>query len=115
VGYGDQYPVTSSGRAVGAVLLTTGVALFSVLTGYLANALRERRKARVLDASDDSTDPSARVMRIQHALEQHEAAIRDLRHELDDVLRDMRTTSGRSGLAPEPSPPTPQEGGPGRA
>lgn len=38
VGYGDLYPVTNSGRTVGIFLLTAGVGLFGVLTGYLANA-----------------------------------------------------------------------------
>src|SRR5436190_14819836 len=38
VGYGDRYPVTGWGRIVGTVVLMTGVGLFGVLTGYLANA-----------------------------------------------------------------------------
>jgi voltage-gated potassium channel Kch len=38
VGYGDRYPVTNAGRLVGVVLMTLGVGLFGVLTGYLANA-----------------------------------------------------------------------------
>jgi voltage-gated potassium channel len=37
VGYGDYYPVTSDGRLVGIVLMTGGVALIGVLTGYLAS------------------------------------------------------------------------------
>ena len=38
VGYGDQYPVTQSGRVIGTFLLFAGIALFSVLTGFIANA-----------------------------------------------------------------------------
>lgn len=37
VGYGDMYPVTNAGRMVGGVVLTVGVGLFGVVTGYLAN------------------------------------------------------------------------------
>ncbi|MCB0258027.1 MAG: two pore domain potassium channel family protein, partial [Anaerolineae bacterium] len=37
VGYGDFYPVTNEGRVLGVLLLTAGVALFSVLTGFVAN------------------------------------------------------------------------------
>ena len=37
VGYGDRYPVTNEGRLIGIALLTIGVGLFGVLTGFLAN------------------------------------------------------------------------------
>ena len=38
VGYGDKYPVTNAGRAVGMLVMAAGVGLFGVLTGFLANA-----------------------------------------------------------------------------
>lgn len=38
VGYGDQYPVTNVGRLWGVLVVTAGVGLFGVLTGFLANA-----------------------------------------------------------------------------
>jgi voltage-gated potassium channel len=37
VGYGDHYPVTNLGRNIGVAVLTIGVGLFGVLTGYMAN------------------------------------------------------------------------------
>jgi voltage-gated potassium channel len=38
VGYGDRFPVTNNGRLIGVGMLTIGVGLFGVLTGFLANA-----------------------------------------------------------------------------
>jgi ion channel len=37
VGYGDQFPVTDGGRIMAFFVLATGVGLFGVLSGYLAN------------------------------------------------------------------------------
>jgi voltage-gated potassium channel Kch len=37
VGYGDEVPVTVRGRIIGAIVIILGVALFSVLIGYLSN------------------------------------------------------------------------------
>lgn len=41
VGYGDRFPVTTEGRLLGGLLMTTGVALFSVFTAYVATWFME--------------------------------------------------------------------------
>ncbi len=51
VGYGDTYPVTTSGRVVGALLMITGVALLGVVTATLASWLVER-----VTGADDAED-----------------------------------------------------------
>jgi voltage-gated potassium channel len=44
VGYGDKYPVTTEGRLIAALLMTTGVGLFGTFTGFLASWFVEDRK-----------------------------------------------------------------------
>jgi voltage-gated potassium channel len=44
VGYGDRYPITPGGRMVGTIEIITGVAVFSTISGYLANAFVSSRK-----------------------------------------------------------------------
>lgn len=44
VGYGDEYPVTSTGRAVGTVIIVVGVGAFSVLTSFIASRFLARAK-----------------------------------------------------------------------
>ena len=44
VGYGDLYPVTTKGRLIALVLMTGGVGLFGVFTGYLASWFVEEPK-----------------------------------------------------------------------
>jgi voltage-gated potassium channel Kch len=55
VGYGDRFPVTNFGRLVGVAMLTIGVGLFGVLTGFLANAFLAPAKAES-DPNDQPTD-----------------------------------------------------------
>ncbi len=38
VGYGDFYPVTTTGRIIGTLIIVVGVGVFGTLTGFLANA-----------------------------------------------------------------------------
>ena len=38
VGYGDTFPVTNNGRLVAIIVIIVGVALFGVVTGFLATA-----------------------------------------------------------------------------
>lgn len=41
VGYGDQYPVSNTGRIIGTVIMTVGVGLFGTITAFLANVFIE--------------------------------------------------------------------------
>jgi voltage-gated potassium channel len=39
VGYGDRYPITTQGRLVGILVLTTGVAVFATFAGLISSKL----------------------------------------------------------------------------
>jgi voltage-gated potassium channel len=63
VGYGDRYPVTDWGRLVGILLLSTGVGIFAVITGFLANLFLAPRRAQ---SSDESKQQEALNDRLRH-------------------------------------------------
>ena len=66
VGYGDKFPVTTTGRIIAAVLMTVGVGLFGTFTAYVASWFiqvpppqpikRVYRKAENVSPEDELTD-----------------------------------------------------------
>lgn len=64
VGYGDRYPVSAAGRALGTFVIVVGVSIFGPLTGYLANLFISPRKEQVAP----NTPPT--VADARHWLEQ---------------------------------------------
>jgi voltage-gated potassium channel Kch len=69
VGYGDKYPVTNEGRLVGVALMTAGVGLFAVFTGFVANVfLAPRRSA---SQAAQQTETSERLLRPEKLTDDH--------------------------------------------
>ncbi len=85
VGYGDHFPVTFSGRPVGMLLLTAGVGLFGVLTGFLANAFLAPRKKKQAEYDPDSDDPKVKIAQIRELPAEHEKRSADLRSKLEEI------------------------------
>ena len=75
VGYGDRYPVTNPGRIVGIVLMTVGVGLFGVFTGFLANKFLSPKSSGQEDT--------------QHAV----AALQSEIKSLERLVGELRSTS----------------------
>ena len=61
VGYGDVYPISGWGRIVGLLVMMTGVGLFGVLTGYLANSFLAPPKQADQDKQDTAQPADAQA------------------------------------------------------
>jgi voltage-gated potassium channel len=84
VGYGDRYPTTNGGRLIGVALMASGVGVFSVFTGFIANSfLAPRKKKEEVTAKPD--DPKTRIIEIKHILEEQEKASSELRNRLEEI------------------------------
>jgi voltage-gated potassium channel Kch len=93
VGYGDKYPVTNSGRIVGVLLMTIGVGLFGVLTGYLANAFlkpksTEQNQQETVNTTPDNLQAGLQeIKRILLEQEHYTAELKQRLEEIDGLLR----------------------------
>jgi voltage-gated potassium channel len=67
VGYGDRFPVTPIGRAIGAGVMILGIGLFGLLAASLASLLVEKDIERELDPQMDRLEE--RLTRIESLLE----------------------------------------------
>ena len=77
VGYGDRFPVTGAGRAIGAGLMLGGIALLGVVTATLASWLVQK-----VAAEDDSNDRDMKLL-----LDELAGEVRALRVALDERPR----------------------------
>ncbi len=87
VGYGDQYPVSNTGRIVGIFVMTAGVGLFGTLSGFLANlflAPSTAEEAKEEAVAADSNDPKAKIAELKRLIEAQEKATADLKAKLDE-------------------------------
>ena len=83
VGYGDYVPVTLSGQVMAMILMTSGVGIFAVLTGFLATKLLTPH-----DESQDSEESLRDIVREEMAqLQEENAAIRNELAELGDLIK----------------------------
>ena len=89
VGYGDQFPVTDAGRIVGTVLLFAGVGLFSVLTGFIANAFLAPRPPRVKRIRSALTGMEGQIADLRDLLIEQEQRAADVRSRLDELERTL--------------------------
>ena len=98
VGYGDRYPVTGAGRVIGTILLFAGIALFSVLTGFIANGFLAPRSPdrRLIRAPKDSLEADVEELRWMLVEQEERAAA--IRRKLDDIERRARERARRLGV-----------------
>lgn len=81
VGYGDQYPVTTGGRILGALVILVGVGIFGTLTGYLANFFLAPRKSKPATEEPSIQD---QLQALKELNAQQQQAIRDLEIMLEE-------------------------------
>ena len=79
VGYGDRYPVSTAGRALGTFVIVVGVGIFGTLTGYLANLFISPRKERLTPNTPPTmAEARHRLEQVKELLNQQQAAVAEL-------------------------------------
>lgn len=95
VGYGDTYPVTTTGRLVAVTLMLAGITLLGVVTATLASWLVER----VADSNE------AEQVATRRQVEELTAQIRELRREIGAGLPDAATPDVMPAVVPVAAQP----------
>ncbi len=85
VGYGDEYPVTATGRVVATLLMIGGISLLGTITATIASWIVQRV------AEEDSTTEAATAA---HVAELHNE-ITALREQLGDFQRSLEESGSR--------------------
>ena len=79
VGYGDQYPISPSGRIVGVALMIMGVALLGTITAALASSFN---KARNAEAEENEMESLSNEIQIKSKLDQVLAELENLKKQV---------------------------------
>jgi len=77
VGYGDQYPVSDTGRIMGALIMTVGVGLFGTITAFLANAF--------IEPSDEPEVAAAGVSSVPGQMDEIKGMLLDYDQKFNDL------------------------------
>ena len=91
VGYGDHYPVTTSGRLVGIMIMTMGVALFGTLAGFIANKLLAPEEGAGPGRMEGTM--GAGLAAIQIALEEQNGQYKKMQEQLDRIEQQLKDQS----------------------
>jgi voltage-gated potassium channel len=103
VGYGDRFPVTNTGRIIGVVVLSIGVGLFGVLTGFLANLFLAPKQRTSQAPADDATDQPLELDELRRL-------IAELREATAGGAVAVVNAAGNEAAVPSPSPaPSPDD------
>lgn len=93
VGYGDFYPTTERGRIIGLLVIFSGVGLFAVLTGFLADWFRRPRQfgRRLRMKTNDKYEAVSEMRRLLDMEQQaHQQRISELQEQLDEIEAALR-------------------------
>ncbi|MCX6698454.1 MAG: ion transporter [Methanomicrobiales archaeon] len=115
VGYGDKYPVTSAGRLVGILVMTTGVGIFATFAGFISNKLltppdkAEEEKIEE-DISQFEKQILARMDELKSSLLQQERKNNEISIKLEKMGRILAQNKTIMPMEKEENEEAPKEG-----
>jgi len=93
VGYGDMFPVTDTGRLVAIVVISIGVGLFGVVTGFMANTLLKPESAAPEHQPATEEDSAAILNEILQLREEQQRANDHLNSRLEELFNRLEQAS----------------------
>lgn len=90
VGYGDHYPVTTTGRLVGVFVMAMGVGLIGTLAGFIANKLLAPDTSDETGAGTAESAGTGAIAEIYKAIRDQGRQNTDLQARLDRIERELK-------------------------
>jgi voltage-gated potassium channel len=105
VGYGDQFPVTATGRVIGVITMATGIAIFGVVTSLLSAFVLGSGKSddtKTADGAVDAPDSGLPAWAAVAEIEEKRSAdiaseLAELRAEIAALRRTIEGSAPSSG------------------
>ncbi len=106
VGYGDRFPVTTTGRLVGILVMTTGVAVFATFAGLISSkllaplAMEEESPEKVSEIEDPVARYRAELKQLISEREKIETEITSRLEKLEQLMEkgQYRAVEGNYGI-----------------
>jgi voltage-gated potassium channel len=85
VGYGDKVPITPLGKAIGVILMFTGIGLIGIISGTIASTLLSGYRS---GKEREEVDEAMRALKIRRAKgEVTEDQYREIKQDLEDIRK----------------------------
>ncbi len=92
VGYGDQYPVSNTGRILGTLIMTVGVGLFGTITAFLANVFigpDDDEESGAGELAADIAGLSSQIKEMKSMLQGHEKTTLELQGKIEELEKTL--------------------------
>ena len=97
VGYGDRFPVSTAGRLVGIIVMTTGVGVFATFAGFLSNKLLTPSEEKEEELSEFEKSMTTGIEELKQYMKDKEKRENEISARLERLERHLASGTADTG------------------